>query len=167
MVTIDTWRGRIGGFSCRGLPSSNHACINNCMMCELKRSNASNCSGENRPKTYSKNYVKACEESLVTKSNHATVIDIELVRAGVETHPGPGSSNLVSTFISIVNVLLCCCLMQDPNRIFRLGNIHVYLDANNSCHLIAKVLYLQYMVSKTCARTRKGSNDVWSLPPGA
>ena len=111
MVTIDTWRGRIGGFSCRGLPSSNHACINNCMMCELKRSIASNCSGENRPKTYSKNYVKACEESLVTKSNHATVINIELVRAGVETHPGPGSSNLVSTFIFIVNVLMCCCFM--------------------------------------------------------
>ena len=110
MVTIDTWRARIGGFSCRGHPSSNYDCINNCMMCDLKRKN-SNCCDENRPKTYSKNYVKASEEDLVTKSNHATVINIKLVRAGVETHPGPGSSNLVSTFIFIVNVLMCCCFM--------------------------------------------------------
>ena len=104
MVTIDTWRARIGGFSCRGHPSSNYDCINNCMMCDLKKKNASNCD-KNKPKTYSKNYVKASEEDLVTKSNHAHVIDIELVRAGVETHPGPGSSNLVSTF-----VLYCECV---------------------------------------------------------
>ena len=55
--------------------------------------------------------MKASEEDLVTKSNHATVINIELVRAGVETHPGPGSSSLVSTIISIVNLLMCCCFM--------------------------------------------------------
>ena len=75
------------------------------MMCDLKRKNASNCSDKNKLKTYSKNYVKASEEDLMTKSNHASVIDIELVRAGVETHPGPGSSNLVSTF-----VLYCECV---------------------------------------------------------
>ena len=41
---------------------------------------------------------KASEEDLVTKSNCATVIEDKLVRGGVETHPGPGPSNLVSTF---------------------------------------------------------------------
>ena len=103
MVTLDTWRARIGGFSCRGQPSTNYDCIYNCMMCALKRQNTSDCP-KTKPKTYSKNYIKASEEDLVTKSNHASVIDIELVRSGVETHPGPGSSNLVSTFMSIVSV---------------------------------------------------------------
>ena len=97
MVTIDTWRARIGGFSCRGHRSSNYGCINNCLMCDLKKKNTPNCP-KTKQKTCSKNYIKACEEDIVTKSNHATVIDIELVRGGVETHPGPGSSNLVSTF---------------------------------------------------------------------
>ena len=41
---------------------------------------------------------KASEEDLVTKCNCATVIEDKLVRGGVETHPGPGPSNLVSTF---------------------------------------------------------------------
>ena len=102
MVTIDTWRARIGGFSCRGHRSSNYDCINNCLMCDLKKKNTSNCP-KTKQKTFSKNYIKASEEDIVTKSNHATVIDIELVRSGVETHPGPGSSNLVSTFMSIVS----------------------------------------------------------------
>ena len=41
---------------------------------------------------------KASEEDPVTKNNCATVIEDKLVRGGVETHPGPGPSNLVSTF---------------------------------------------------------------------
>ena len=40
---------------------------------------------------------KASEEDPVTKNNCATVIEDKLVRGGVETHPGPGPSNLVST----------------------------------------------------------------------
>ena len=114
MIGIDHWRARIGSFSCRGVSGSSHRADCDCDMCGLKRFNHDLANCPTCPKKKSKcakHYVKApgdcekaSEEDLVTKSNCATVIEDKLVRGGVETHPGPGPSNLVSTFMSIVSV---------------------------------------------------------------
>ena len=108
MIGIDHWRARIGSFSCRGVPGSSHRADCDCLICELKRFNISCANCPTCPKKNSKcskpygkasgDCEKASEEDPVTKNNCATVIEDKLVRGGVETHPGPGPSNLVSTF---------------------------------------------------------------------
>ena len=121
MVGIDHWRAKIGSFRCRGAPDFAAHPDCDCMMCDKKRFNSRKCgcdchvfgsdihsvcecgkaSEENllaKMSLSSCDGEKTCEEDPVTKSNYASVIEDKLVRGGVETHPGPGPSNLVSTF---------------------------------------------------------------------
>ena len=108
MIGIDHWRAKIGSFSCRGDPGSSHRDDCDCLMCGRQKLNISQANCPTCSKKKSKCFKphekssgdceKASEEDPVTKNNCATVIEDKLVRGGVETHPGPGPSNLVSTF---------------------------------------------------------------------
>ena len=84
--------------------------------------------------------------------------------------PSPLYADL-QTWVPLILLQVCRSENVWPNVGHRVGfKISEYIclfSCQKSCHFIAKVLYLLYMVSKTCARTQKGSNDVWSLPPGA
>ena len=102
MVNIDQWRASIGSFRCRAAPPEDeYTCDEHCCpwgQCEcrailklnhwysLKYSLKYDCNSD--CPCYC-GYHNHSEQNPAKSNNHASVIENELIKGNVETHPGP------------------------------------------------------------------------------